>query len=53
VGLTLAFGPLASDYVPQFVTLVRWQDVMGVFVATVLMSVIAGYVPVRRLVFKG
>lgn len=60
MGLTLAFGPLASDYVPQFVTLVRWQDVMGVFVATVLMSVIAGYVPVRRLasidpvaVFKG
>lgn len=49
VGLTLAFGPLASDFVPQFVTLIRWQDLVGVFVATVLMSIAAGYVPVRRL----
>jgi putative ABC transport system permease protein len=49
VGLTLLFGPLATDYVPQFVTLVRWQDLAGVFAATVLMSAIAGYVPVRRL----
>ena len=34
---------------PQFVTLVRWQDVLAVFGATVLMSLFAGYVPVRRL----
>jgi putative ABC transport system permease protein len=49
VGLTLVFGPLASGYVPQFVTLIRWQDMAGVFAATLLMSLVAGYVPVRRL----
>ena len=49
IGLTLLFGPLVGDRVPQFVTIVRWQDVLGVFGATVLMSLFAGYVPVRRL----
>ena len=49
IGLTLLFGPLFGDRVPQFVTLVRWQDVLAVFGATVLMSLFAGYVPVRRL----
>jgi len=47
--LTLVFSPFASKLVPQFVTLVRWQDVLFVFFATVIMSGIAGYVPVRRL----
>ena len=49
IGLTLLFGPLVGGSVPQFVTLVRWQDVLAVFGATVLMSLFAGYVPVRRL----
>jgi putative ABC transport system permease protein len=49
MALTLIFAPFASDLVPQFVTLIRWQDVGIVFLATVLMSAIAGYVPVRRL----
>lgn len=49
IGLTLIFGPLASGYVPQFVTLIRWQDLAAVFAATLLMSLVAGYVPVRRL----
>jgi len=49
IGLTLLFGPLVGDRVPQFVTLVRWQDVLAVFGATVLMSLFASYVPVRRL----
>ena len=48
-GLTLAFSPIAGDLVPQFVTLVRWQDMMIVLASTVVMSLIAGYVPVRRL----
>jgi putative ABC transport system permease protein len=49
IGLTLAFGPFATDLVPQFVTLTRWQDVAFVFVATAVMSVLAGWVPVQRL----
>lgn len=48
-GLTVFLGPFASDLVPQFVILVRWQDILGVLLATLLMSGIAGYVPVRRL----
>jgi putative ABC transport system permease protein len=47
--LTLLFSPLAGDFVPQFVTLVRWQDMLVVLGATVVMSLIAGYIPVRRL----
>jgi putative ABC transport system permease protein len=49
LALTLVFSPFASDLVPQFVTLIRWQDVLFVFFSTVIMSGIAGYVPVRRL----
>jgi len=49
LGLTLAFAPFASDLVPQFVMLTRWQDVIGVGVATLLMSAVAAYIPVRRL----
>ena len=60
VGLTLLAGPFAQDLVPQFVVLVRWQDVLGVAGVTLLMVLLAAYVPVRRLaaidpvaVFKG
>jgi ABC-type lipoprotein release transport system permease subunit len=49
IGLTLLFGPLAGDQVPQFVTLVLWYDVLAVFGATVLMALFASYVPLRRL----
>lgn len=49
IALTFAFSPIAVKWVPQFVTLIRWQDVLAVFAATVVMSVISGYVPVRRL----
>lgn len=48
-GLTVLFGPVATRAVPQFVTLIRWQDMIGVFFATVIMSIAAGYIPVRRL----
>jgi putative ABC transport system permease protein len=60
LGLTLIIGPFASDYVPQFVLFTRWQDVLFVAGVTVLMALIAAYIPVRRLaaidpvsVFKG
>jgi putative ABC transport system permease protein len=49
VGLTLVVGPFAADLVPQFVLFTRWQDVLLVALATVLMALIAAYVPVRRL----
>ena len=60
IGLTLSIGPFASDYVPQFVLFTRWQDVLLVAGVTVVMALIAAYIPVRRLgaidpvsVFKG
>jgi len=59
-GLTLLAAPFAEDSVPQFVVLVRWQDIAGVAGSTLLMALIAAYIPVRRLasidpvtVFKG
>jgi putative ABC transport system permease protein len=49
LGLTLVIGPFASDAVPQFVLFTRWQDVLVVVGATLIMSLIAAYIPVRRL----
>jgi len=49
VALTLVFGPFAEDFVPQFVILIRWQDILAVLGATLLMAVLAGYIPTRRL----
>lgn len=48
-GLTLAVGPFSEDLVPQFVLSTQWLDVLGVAVATLIMVVIASYVPVRRI----
>ena len=59
-GLTLLAAPFAEDSVPQFVVFVRWQDIAGVAGSTLLMALIAAYIPVPRLasidpvmVFKG
>jgi ABC-type lipoprotein release transport system permease subunit len=49
IGATFVFGPLAERLVPQFVTLIRWQDIAFVFGVTVVMALLAGYIPVRRL----
>jgi len=49
VGITLLLTRFASDFVPQFVTYVRPADIAFVAVATLLMSAIAAYIPVRRL----
>ena len=58
--MTIFVGPFAQAQVPQFVVFVRWQDIVGIAFATLLMSLIAAYIPVRRLtnidpvsVFKG
>ncbi len=59
-GLTVIVAPFAQQSVPQFVVFVRWQDICAVAVATLIMSLLAAYIPVRRLtnidpvsVFKG
>jgi putative ABC transport system permease protein len=59
-GVTVLLAPFAQDAVPQFVVWVRWQDILGIAGATLVMALIAAYIPVRRLsnidpvlVFKG
>jgi putative ABC transport system permease protein len=59
-GLVVLLAPFAQNLVPQFVVFVRWQDVLGVSAATLLMGLIAASIPIRRLaqidpvtVFKG
>ena len=59
-GATVLVAPFAQDLVPQFVVLVRWQDIFLIVGATLLMAFVAAYIPVRRiahidpvLVFKG
>ena len=48
-GLTVVVGPFLQNLVPQFVVFVRWQDVLAVAGFTLLMALLAAYVPVRRL----
>lgn len=59
-GLTLVVAPFAQDTVPQFVVFVRWQDIAAIAGSTVIMALLAAYIPIRRLtsidpvsVFKG
>jgi len=59
-GVTVLLAPAAQSLVPQFVVFVRWQDILGIAGATILMALLAAYIPVRRLtsidpvsVFKG
>jgi len=59
-GATVLVAPFAQDLVPQFVVLVRWQDLLAITGATLLMALIAAFIPIRRLaqidpvtVFKG
>lgn len=59
-GLTFLVAPFAEDSVPQFVVFVKWQDTLGVAGLTLIMSIFAAYIPIRRLasidpvtVFKG
>ena len=51
VGLVTAWSvaQLVREIVPDFVTIFRVQDVIAVFGATVLMALVASFVPVRRI----
>lgn len=47
--LTLVVNALAEEAVPEFVNVLRWQDLMAVFGVTMGMAVVAGLVPIRRI----
>ncbi len=59
-GIAILVAPFAQDLVPQFVVFIRWQDLLGITGATLLIAIVAALIPVRRLaqidpvtVFKG
>ncbi|OGO45519.1 MAG: hypothetical protein A2W34_02725 [Chloroflexi bacterium RBG_16_64_32] len=49
VPLTLAVNRLARELVPEFVNVLRWDDIARVFVAVLAMAVLAAFIPVRRV----
>ena len=49
VALTFGINELTARFVPEFVTVIRWQDIIIVFFAAILMSVLAAYLPIRRI----
>lgn len=50
-GSALAFvsGKMIQDAVPEFATIYRWQDIVAVFGAALVMSAVAAVVPIRRV----
>ena len=49
VGLSFLFNRTAGDIVPQFVTYIRWQDVVLVFGITAFMTFAASFLPMNRV----
>jgi putative ABC transport system permease protein len=49
LGAAVLVARLASQAVPEFVTDIRWYDVLAVLVAAVMMSVVSSYIPARRI----
>jgi putative ABC transport system permease protein len=49
VGAAALAATLIKRGVPEFVTELRWADATGLFAAAVLVSILAAYVPVRRI----
>ena len=45
----LAASRLAERAVPQFVTLIRWEDAVIVLIGTTIMGLIGAYLPVQRI----
>jgi putative ABC transport system permease protein len=40
---------LVQRVVPEFITDMRWPDAVGVFATTIVVSLVAAYIPVRRI----
>ncbi|HXG35649.1 MAG TPA: FtsX-like permease family protein, partial [Dehalococcoidia bacterium] len=51
VGLaaSILLAEFAGQAVPEFVTDIRWYDVLGVLAAAILMSILSSYIPARRI----
>ena len=51
LGLLFVMGAarLIEEFLPQFATLLRVPDLIGVFGATMVMAAVASYIPIRRL----
>ncbi|WLQ08269.1 ABC transporter permease [Arthrobacter oryzae] len=48
-GMALAVSAAAGNYVPEFITEIRWFDAAWIFAVTVAMAVVSSLLPVRRL----
>jgi putative ABC transport system permease protein len=49
VGLAFLFNEVAGDLVPQFITYIRAQDIALVFGITIIMSLVASFMPINRV----
>lgn len=49
VGLAFLFNRVAGDVVPQFITYIRWRDVVLLLGVTALMTFVSTYLPINRV----
>ncbi len=49
VALAVALNPLITNAVPQFLTQIRLIDLGWIFALTILMAIVASYIPMRHL----
>jgi len=49
VGLAFLFNEVAGDLVPQFITYIRGKDIAMIFAVTLVMSIIASFMPINRV----
>jgi len=49
IGLTFLFNAVAGDLVPQFVTYIRWQDILFVVAFAAVMTLLSSFMPLHRI----
>jgi putative ABC transport system permease protein len=49
VGLAFLFNRVAGDVVPEFVTYIRWQDILLVLGIATFMTLLASFLPINRV----
>ena len=49
VGSAYVFNYAAEDFVPEFVTFIRWQDVLLTFGIVGVMAIVASFLPINRV----